>query len=122
MAEELPAGVVVPQVDFEIQQLTVGVLFEGPRRSEYADDAAQRLANEHLQYIIGLRAAGKLLGAGALIDADAGQRLTGLGFSTLPADELLPLLQLDPAVVAGMEAVKVVTFAFPKGMLAFPRG
>jgi hypothetical protein len=30
------------------------------------------------------------------------------------------LVEQDPSVRAGLEAVKTVTYTFPKGMLAFP--
>jgi uncharacterized protein len=122
MADELPLGVVLPQVEFETERLTVVVLFDGPRRAEYEGDAAQRLANDHVRYVIGLADQGHLLAAGALIDTgDAGQRLTGLGFSRLPPEELRPLLAKDPAIVAGMDDFKIVTYALPKGAIDFPR-
>ncbi len=117
---DLPPGVVLPQVDFETERLTVVVLLDGPRRAEYSGQAAQDLANEHVRHVIGLAAQGHLLAAGALIDDGAGQRLTGLGFSRLPPEELRPLVAQDPAVVAGMEAFRIVTYAFPKGALDFP--
>jgi uncharacterized protein len=120
MAEALPPGVVIPQVDFETERLTVVVLFDGPRRAEYSGEAAQRLANDHVQYVIGLANQGHLLAAGALID-DAGQRLTGLGFSRLAPEQLRPLVAKDPAVVAGMDAFKIVTYALPKGAIDFPQ-
>jgi hypothetical protein len=121
MSEALPPGVVLPQVDFELERLTVVVLYEGPRRFEYSANEAQRLANEHVQYTIGLAAQGYLLHAGALIDEDQTQPLTGLGFSMLPHHELARLIEQDPAIIAGMEAFKLVTYSFPKGGLAFPR-
>ena len=118
--EALPPGVVLPQIDFETERLTVVVLFNGPRRAEYSGQAAQQLANDHVQYVIGLANQGQLLAAGALID-EADQRLTGLGFSRLAPEELRPLVAKDPAIVAGMEDFKIVTYALPKGTIDFPR-
>ena len=112
---------VVPQVDFPVEQLTVAVLLEGPRRHGLSRDDAQRLANEHVMYIIGLAEAGHLLHAGLLIDDGPQPALTGLSFSRLSRDELRPLLERDPSVLAGMNDIRLVTHSFPKGGLAFPR-
>ena len=121
MARELGQERVLPQVDFELEQLSVVVLIEGPRRQEYGRKEAQRLANEHVQYTIGLVVGGHLLHAGALIDDGSDPTLTGLGFSRLTADELQPLIENDPAVIAGMEAFRIVTYSFPKGGIEFPQ-
>jgi hypothetical protein len=121
MADELGQERVLPQVDFELEQLSVVVLIEGPRRHEYSQEEAQRLANEPVQYTIGLVIDGHLLHAGALIDDGSDPTLTGLGFSRLTADELQPLIENDPAVIAGMEAFRIVTYSFPKGGIDFPQ-
>ena len=112
---------VLPQVDFELETLSVVVLFEGPKRSDYSGDVAQRLANEHVGYTIRLARDGHLLHAGALVDNGADPTLTGLGFSRLPLERLAPLMELDPAVIAGMEAFRVVTYTCPKGGMSFRR-
>lgn len=64
MTDAVPPGVVLPQVDFELERLSVVVLYVGPRRAEYSSDEAQRLANEHVQYTIALAGQGHLLHAG----------------------------------------------------------
>jgi hypothetical protein len=120
MAGEHTQDHVLPQVDFELEQLSVVVLTEGPRRHEYGREEAQRLTNEHVQYTIGLVIDGHLLHAGALIADGSDPTLTGLGFSRLTADELRPLIANDPAVIAGMEAFRIVTYSFPKGGIEFP--
>jgi hypothetical protein len=121
MADELGQERVLPQVDFELEQLSVVVLIEGPHRHEYGREEAQRLANEHVQYTIGLVIDGHLLHAGALIDDGSDPTLTGLGFSRLTADKLRPLIENDPAVIAGMETFRIVTYSFPKGGIEFPQ-
>ena len=121
MSGDLPPGVIVPEVDFEVERLTMVVLYEGPRRCEYSDEDAQRLANEHVHYVIGLARDGAVLHAGTVIDADPKAPLTGIAFSRLSHDELRPLIANDPAVVAGMESFKLVTHGFRKGGLAFPQ-
>jgi len=120
MAGDLPPGVILPDVDLENERLTVVILFEGPRRHEYSQDQAQRLANEHVTYTIGLASQGHLLHAGALIDEGNDPTLTGLGFSRLSPAQLQPLINKDPAVAAGMESYRPVTYSFPKGGISFP--
>ena len=111
-----------PQADFELDTFTVVVLHAGPRAAEYDRAETQRLLNEHLQYTLGLRRAGHLLAAGAILDqGPPADRQTGLGFSLECAAELLPRLNEDPAVKAGLEAVKLVTLICPKGAIAFQR-
>lgn len=110
----------MPEVDFELDEFTVVLLSEGPRAAELDESDVQRLLAEHVEHTIGLRDAGHLLAAGALEDAAAEGRLTGLGFSSKPAEELRPLVEADPAVRAGLEAFRLVTYRCPKGAVAFP--
>lgn len=113
--------IVLPEADFEVEQLTVVTLLEGERRNDYPPEELQRLLNEHLHYTVGLVGDGSLLNAGALIDTGANPTLTGLGFSRISAEELTPRIANDPAVIAGIETFRIVTYAFPKGGLRFPR-
>ena len=112
-------AVQLPDIEFEVDQLTVVVLSEGPRRHQYSEDERQRLLNGHLEYTIGLVASGRLLHAGALIDNVDEANLTGLSFSELPAAELEPLIENDPAVKAGLESFRFLTHVFPKGSIEF---
>lgn len=111
---------VLPQADFPIERLSVVILTEGPRRDELSLDERQRLANEHLQYQVGLAQAGHIVHAGALIDDGPPPRVTGLGISRLSHDALAPLMREDPGVIAGMLDFRLVTHAFREGALAFP--
>ena len=72
-------------------------------------------------YTVGLASRGHLLHAGALIDEGKDPTLTGLGFSRLSPAQLQPLINKDPAVAAGMESYRLVTYSFPKGGIDFPR-
>jgi hypothetical protein len=112
---------VLPQADFELDELTVVVLLEGPARASFARDEAQRLANEHLRYTIGLVQAGHLLGAGAVLDPDPDHQITGFGFSRLAPEEIARHEEQDPGIQAGFDAFKVVRFKFPEGAIAFAR-
>jgi hypothetical protein len=89
--------ILTPQADFELDELTVVVLNEGPARMTMERDHVQRLLNEHLEYTLGLVRQGQLLAAGALLGADPGHRLTGLGFSRLEPAELAGPVAEDPA-------------------------
>jgi uncharacterized protein YciI len=114
------AGTAMPETTgLELDQLTVVLLHEGPRYSDYSPDQAQALANEHLAYTVRLVADGHLLHAGALVDERSGPRFTGLGISRLSPAQLVPLIRRDPSVVAGLEDFRVVTHVFPKGSLDF---
>ena len=119
METSLPSP--IPKADFEVETLTMVVLYEGPRASEYKDGELERLLEEHLEFTVGLVAQGHLLSAGGIVDGGrSSQRLTGIGLSTKSPDEVRRLVEQDPSVKAGLESVKTVTYTFPKGMLAFP--
>jgi predicted ester cyclase len=112
---------ILPQADFPLDELTVVILSEGPARAGMAGDEVQRLLNEHLAYTLGLARSGKLLAAGAFIDPNPAGRLTGIGFSRLPPDELAAHEAEDPAMKAGLEGFRVVKYMFPKGVISFAR-
>jgi hypothetical protein len=112
---------VLPQADFPIEELSVVVLLEGPKRASFERDEAQRLANQHLRYTIGLVQAGHLIGAGAVLDDDRTSQITGLGFSRLPAEEIARLEAEDPGIKAGLETFKIVRYRFPLGAIRFAR-
>jgi predicted ester cyclase len=67
-----------------------------------------------------LAGSGELLTAGALLDSGDSPRATGLGFSPLPPPQLAARAALDPAVEAGVERARVVTYRLPKGSISFP--
>jgi len=116
------ADTVMPDASgLELDQVTVVVLFEGPRYADYPADRAKELANEHLAYTVGLVTDGHLLHAGALIDHESDPKFTGMGLSRLSPAELRPLIEKDPSVAAGLEAFRLVTHVFRKGSVEFPR-
>jgi len=111
----------LPKADFEVETLTLVVLYQGPRASDYTGSELERLLQEHLAFTVGLVRKGRLLSAGGVVDPDTKWRVTGIGFSTKPPDEVLELVRQDPSIKAGLESVKAATYTFPKGVLAFPR-
>jgi hypothetical protein len=112
----------LPKAEFEVETLTMVVLYEGPRAHEYEGADLERLLQDHLGFTIDLVVQGHLLSAGGVVDHDPStQRLTGIGFSTKSPDEVRRLVEQDPSVQAGLESVKTVMYTFPKGVLVFPR-
>ncbi|HEX6487429.1 MAG TPA: hypothetical protein VF137_00950 [Candidatus Dormibacteraeota bacterium] len=109
----------IPQVEFEVEEVSVVVLQEGPRRANLDQAELQRILNEHLQFNVALVGQGKLLTAGAILDPGAGPRVTGLGFSRLSLDELSRTIAEDPSVRAEVESFRVARYMFPKGSLTF---
>lgn len=115
------ADTVMPDASgLELDQVTVVLLFEGPRYAEYTPDEAKELANAHLAYTINLVSDGHLLHAGAIVDHESRPKFTGMGLSRRTPEELRPLIEKDPSVAAGLEGFRVVTHVFPMGSLAFP--
>ena len=115
------ADTVMPDASgLELDQVTVVLLFEGPRYAEYTPDEAKELANAHLAYTINLVSDGHLLHAGAIVDHESRPKFTGMGLSRRPPEELRPLIEKDPSVAAGLEGFRFVTPVFPMGSLAFP--
>jgi len=99
----------------------VVLLFEAPGRAGMPRDEVQRLLNEHLRYTLCLAAAGHLAHAGAIIDEAGDPQVTGLGFSRKPPEEIARLVAEDPAVKAGVEGFRVMSYRFPKGGIRFAR-
>ena len=111
----------LPRADFEVETLTLVVLYQGPRAEDHKDGELRRLLQEHLAFTVDLVRQGHLLSAGGVVDPDTACRVTGIGFSTKAPDEVLELVRQDPSIKAGLEAVKTATYTFPKGALSFPR-
>ena len=115
------ANTVMPDASgLELDQVTVVLLFEGPRYAGYTPDEAKELANAHLAYTINLVSDGHLLHAGAIVDQQSRPKFTGMGLSRRTPEELRPLIEKDPSVAAGLEGFRFVTHVFPMGSLAFP--
>lgn len=118
MTDRELSGRLIPQVEFEVEELSVVVLQEGPRRAALDQAELQRILNEHLQFNVALVGQAKLLTAGAISDRGSEPRLSGLGFSRLSVDELSRTIAEDPSVRAGVESYRVARYMFPKGSLS----
>ncbi len=120
-AEDRDPERILPQAHFPIEELSVVLLFEGPARAGMDREEVQRLADEHLRYTIGLGEGGRLVHAGAIVDSGGEPPVTGLGFSRLPPGAVARFEAEDPAVRAGLEQFRVVSYRFPRGALVFAR-
>jgi uncharacterized protein YciI len=107
-----------PSVEFELDTFELVLLRQGARAAELDEDTRTALQSDHLHYLFGLQAAGKLQAAGAFMNH---QSLTGLGFyRTGSIDEVRRLTEEDPAVKAGLDAYEIVVLVCPKGAITFP--
>jgi len=112
----------VPEVNFELDRFEVLILRDGPRAGELDQSIVKQLQAEHIRYLFGLQAAGKLLAAGAIENRSPDLRINGLGFFQLGSiEEVRQLAERDPSVQAGLDSAEILVFICPKGALAFPQ-
>lgn len=110
----------VPKVAFETDTFELLLLREGDRAADLDAETTKRLQGQHIQYLFGLQAAGRLRAAGAVAPRNADQPINGLGFfATGSVDEVRRLAGDDPSVRAGLDAVEVLMFVCPKGAIRF---
>ena len=105
----------------ELDTLTLVLLEDVPADGRFSEEEIQRLANEHLQFIMNMNLAGYLLHAGALVDRRSDPKFTGVGLSRLSEGELRPILEQDPIFEAGLLGLRFTSHVFPKGSIAFAR-
>lgn len=112
----------VPYVDYALDTYECIVLYPGPAGRAIEEATAQRLQAEHLRHIQALQERGIILVAGA-VDGPARNPDPPIGFGlcrTGSVDEVRVLVEADPAVLAGLYRVDVMTFLTPAGSLEFP--
>jgi uncharacterized protein len=111
-----------PEVDFALDTYECIVLYPGPAGRAIEEATVQRLQAEHLQHIQALQERGVILVAGA-VDGPARNPDPPIGFGlcrTGSVDEVRAVVEADPAVLAGLYRVDVMTFLTPAGSLEFP--
>ena len=107
-----------PPAEFDTYQLVV--LRRPGDRPETDGETSDRLQAQHLGHLAAMRQAGCLKIAGPLDDQpDASWRGICL-YQVASLHEARRLAELDPAVVAGVLSVDVMTWRTPKGALDFP--
>ena len=107
----------IPPVDFELDTFQLVLLRPGPATGTLDEATVQSLQRAHIEHNVGLKAAGQLEVAGAVVGLDS---LVGLGLSRLPAEELAALTAADTGVRAGLYTVDLAQYLCPKGIIAFP--
>ena len=110
----------IPQADFALETYTLGLLVKGDRFDELAPERIAELSQAHLAYMLGLRAGGQVLAAGAVRQEVGDGAVRGIGFYAVPPEQAERLAEQDPAVRAGLFKLEAFTFIGPEGGIAFP--
>jgi uncharacterized protein YciI len=87
---------------------------------ELSPEESDRLQEAHLAHLEAMARAGMLVGAGPFRD-QPDERLRGLCFYDCGIEEARTLAEQDPAVVAGVLAVEVMTWLTRRGTISFHR-
>jgi uncharacterized protein YciI len=86
----------------------------------YDDETLDRIQSEHLAYLASLRAEGRIVTNGPVLE-QPDELMRGLAFyRTGSLEEARRLAEQDPAVVAGRLEVEVMTWWCPAGTMAQP--
>ncbi|MFD6565537.1 YciI family protein [Micromonospora profundi] len=99
-------------------QHTVVLLVRPADVPELPLDAADRLRDAHLAHQAGLVEQGLVLAAGPFLAGDD-ERLRGFVVLSIGPDEARELFHNDPAVRAGLLAVRVMSWMVPEGNVRF---
>ncbi len=102
----------------EFDRFTVVLLMlrqDAPVLEERAEDELQ---DAHMDHLARFHEAGHLLAAGPLLPPDGGPQ-RGLSILRLPPEQALPLLEQDPAVIAGRYSLKLLPWLVPGGAITF---
>ena len=107
----------------EFDDFSLVWLETNPTAPELDEETSTRVFDGHLAHLAAAHDAGHMIGAGPARD---GAALPGLCLTTLAPDEARAWSETDPAVEAGVFAVRVVPWRVPHGAVAhaaarFPR-
>lgn len=101
----------------EFDTYTIALLTTPPDAPRLDADAATAMQSRHLAHLASLHDAGHLLAAGPLRDPDGLFR--GLSILNVEPERALELKRADPAVQAGVFAVKALPWMLPAGLVSF---
>jgi uncharacterized protein YciI len=105
-------------VELEAYQLVI--LRRPPTAPDLDAETLDRIQAEHLDYLGGLRAAGRIVTNGPVRDQQD-ESLRGLVFYCVGSvEEARALAERDPAVAAGRLAVEAMTWWCPAGSMTAP--
>jgi uncharacterized protein len=100
----------------ELDSYTFVLLKRGPRAFEFSDEELERLQEQHLAHLDGMREQGHLLIAGPFPD-QPDESLRGFCLYRTDLEETRHLAESDPSVQAGRMAVDVMTWWTKRGSL-----
>lgn len=103
----------------EFEHYTVALLVASPGAPELAEAEAARLQDAHMSHLADLHEAGHLLAVGPLVDAEGDLR--GLSILNVDPVRARELKEADPAVRAGVYALRIVPWRVPAGAMSFAR-
>jgi uncharacterized protein YciI len=105
-------------VELEAYQLVI--LRRPPTAPDLDAETLDRIQAEHLDYLGSLRAAGRIVTNGPVLDQQD-ESLRGLVFYCVGSvEEARALAERDPAVAAGRLAVEAMTWWCPAGSMTVP--
>jgi uncharacterized protein YciI len=104
----------------ELQAFELVILRRPAVTPEIDDDSAQRIQSEHLAFYAQLRKEGTVVTNGPVLD-QPDETWRGLGFyRTGSLEDTRTLAEQDPAVVAGVLEVEVMTWWCRPGTMVLP--
>ncbi|MDP9341988.1 MAG: YciI family protein [Actinomycetota bacterium] len=104
----------------ELEAFELVILRRPPDAASYDEETLERIQREHLAYQESLRAAGRIVTNGPVLD-QPDPSLRGITFyRTGSLEEARRLAEQDPAVRAGRLAVDVMTWLCPPGTMVRP--
>jgi len=101
----------------EFEQYTIALLVTNPAAPEFSEEERAALQDAHLSYLADLHAAGHLLAAGPLSDAQGDLR--GLSILNVDPQRARELKEKDEAVRAGVFLVRTMPWSVPAGAMHF---
>ena len=117
-APRLPRAGRLGPVELEAYQLVI--LRRPPTAPDLDEETLDRIQAEHLDYLGSLRAAGRIVTNGPVLDQQD-ESLRGLVFYCVGSvEEARALAERDPAVAAGRLAVEAMTWWCPAGSMTVP--
>ena len=104
----------------DLEEFELVLLLRPAEPTSYDDETLDRIQQEHLDYLAGLRESGAVVVNGPVVD-QPNPALRGLTFfRTGSLDEARRLAETDPAVRAGRLEVEVMRWWCPPGLMVQP--
>jgi uncharacterized protein YciI len=102
----------------EFDRFSIALLIRRADAPELDDEAEAALQDAHMAHLADLHEAGHLLAAGPLLGGPA-EEFRGLSILRVEPEQARALKEQDPAVRAGVYAIKILPWLVPGGAMAF---